>query len=71
MTGAVFGLRWLRRAAESVNLINDALIDNLRAQQNHRPGGPWDADDYDVLDGERHVGRILRTHAVLWLLART
>jgi hypothetical protein len=25
----------------------------------HRPGGPWPDDDYDVCDGERHIGRIM------------
>ena len=28
-----------------------------------RPGGPWDDDDYDLFKGERHIGRILWTHA--------
>ncbi len=32
----------------------------LKRAAKHRPGGPWHDDDYDVFDGERHVGRILR-----------
>ena len=33
-----------------------------RASKSH-PGGPWQDDDYDVVDGERHIGRILWTYA--------
>ena len=32
----------------------------LKRAATHRPGGPWDADDYDVFDGDRHIGRIMR-----------
>ncbi len=32
----------------------------LKRASKHRPGGPWDDDDYDVYDGERHIGRIMR-----------
>jgi hypothetical protein len=35
----------------------------LKRASKHRPGGPWSDDDYDVFDGERHVGRIMWTHA--------
>ncbi|MGA9124776.1 MAG: hypothetical protein WB382_15855 [Pseudolabrys sp.] len=28
-----------------------------------RPGGHWSPDDYDVHDGERHIGRNLWTYA--------
>ena len=28
-----------------------------------RPSGEWSDDDYDVFDGEQHIGRILLTHA--------
>jgi hypothetical protein len=31
----------------------------LKRASKHRPGGPWSDDDYDVFDGERHVGRIM------------
>ena len=31
----------------------------LRRARGHRPGD-WRPDDYDVLDGDRHVGRIYR-----------
>ena len=33
------------------------------AHPKHRPGGPWSDDDYNVFDGDRHVGRIMWTHA--------
>ena len=29
----------------------------------HRPDGPWPDDDYDVYDGDKHIGRILWTYA--------
>jgi hypothetical protein len=28
-----------------------------------RPSGQWSDDDYDVFDGNRHIGRIMWTHA--------
>lgn len=36
----------------------DAMLTLKRASA-HRSGGPWDADDYDVYDGDRHIGRIM------------
>ncbi len=33
----------------------------LRRASKHHSGGPWDPDDYDVFEGDRHVGRIMRT----------
>jgi hypothetical protein len=35
----------------------------LKRASKHRQSGPWSDDDYDVFDGERHIGRILWTHA--------
>jgi hypothetical protein len=35
----------------------------LKRASKHRPCGPWSDDDYDVYDGEQHVGRIMWTHA--------
>ena len=35
----------------------------LKRASEHRAGGPWDDDDYDVFDGDRHIGRILWTYA--------
>jgi hypothetical protein len=35
----------------------------LKRAFKHRSGGPWDDDDYDVFDSERHVGRITWAHA--------
>jgi hypothetical protein len=35
----------------------------LKPASTHRPGGPWEDEDYDVFDGERCIGRILWTHA--------
>ncbi len=34
----------------------------LKRASKRRPGGPWDPDDYDVFEGDQHVGRIMRTH---------
>jgi hypothetical protein len=34
----------------------------VRASNSH-PDGTWSDDDYDVFDGERHIGRILWTYA--------
>ncbi len=31
----------------------------LKRASKHRPGGPWDKDDYDVFAGEQHIGRIM------------
>jgi hypothetical protein len=35
----------------------------LKRASKHRAGGPWSDDDYDVFDGDRHIGRIMWTHA--------
>jgi hypothetical protein len=35
----------------------------LKRASEHRPGGPWQDDDYDVFDGDRHIGRILWAYA--------
>ena len=35
----------------------------LKRASKSRPGGQWSDDDYDVFDGDRHIGRILWTHA--------
>ncbi len=34
----------------------------LKRASLHRPGGPWSDGDYDVYDGERHIGRIIMLH---------
>jgi hypothetical protein len=39
---------------------HNAMLTLLRASK-HRPGGPLSDDDYDVVDNEGHVGRIVRT----------
>jgi len=31
----------------------------LKRASRHRPGGPWPDDDFDVFDGEQHIGRIM------------
>ena len=36
------------------------MLTLLRASK-HRPGGPWSEDDYDVVDDEGHIGRIVWT----------
>ena len=28
----------------------------LKRASKHRPGGQWSDDDYDVFDGDRHIG---------------
>jgi hypothetical protein len=35
----------------------------LKRASKSRPGGQWSDDDYDVLDGDRHIWRILWTYA--------
>ena len=35
----------------------------LKRASKSRPSGTWSDDDYDVFDGERHIGRIMWTHA--------
>jgi hypothetical protein len=35
----------------------------LKRASKSRPGGTWSDDDYDVFDGDRHIGRILNA---LW-----
>ena len=35
----------------------------LKRASKSRPSGTWSDDDYDVFDGEQHIGRILLTHA--------
>jgi len=35
----------------------------LKRPSKSRRSGQWSDDDYDVFDGDRHIGRILWTHA--------
>jgi hypothetical protein len=35
----------------------------LKRASKSRPSGQWSDDDYDVFEGERHIGRIMWTHA--------
>jgi hypothetical protein len=35
----------------------------LKRTSKSRPSGQWSDDDYNVFDGDRHIGRILWTHA--------
>jgi hypothetical protein len=35
----------------------------LKSANKSRPSGQWDANDFDVFDGECHIGRIMWTHA--------
>jgi hypothetical protein len=35
----------------------------LKRAYKSRPDGQWSDDDYDVFDGDRHIGRIMWTHA--------
>jgi hypothetical protein len=36
----------------------------LKRASKSRLSGTWSDDDYDVFDGERHIGRIMWKHAV-------
>jgi hypothetical protein len=35
----------------------------LKRASKSRSSGEWSDDDYDVFDGEQHIGRIMWTHA--------
>jgi hypothetical protein len=35
----------------------------LKRASKSRPSGQWSDDDYDVFDGDQHIGRIMWTHA--------
>ena len=35
----------------------------LKRASKSRASGQWSDDDYDVFDGDRHIGRIMWTHA--------
>src|ERR1019366_4461742 len=35
----------------------------LKRASKSRPSGQWSDDDYDLFDGDRHIGRILWTYA--------
>ena len=35
----------------------------LKRASKSRPSGEWSDDDYDVFDSNRHIGRIMWTHA--------
>jgi hypothetical protein len=35
----------------------------LKRASKHRSCGQWSDDDYDVWDGNQHIGRIMWTHA--------
>jgi hypothetical protein len=35
----------------------------LKSVSKSRPGGQWSDDDYDVCEGDRHIGRVMWAHA--------
>lgn len=35
----------------------------LKQANKSRPSGQWSADDYDVFEADRNIGRIMWTHA--------
>jgi hypothetical protein len=37
----------------------------LKRASKSRPIGQWSDDDYDVFDGEQHIGRIVWSYAAL------
>jgi hypothetical protein len=47
-------------------LITRTMLTLNRASKS-RPSGTWSDDDYDVLDGDQHVGRIMWTHGLIML----
>jgi hypothetical protein len=32
----------------------------LKRASKHRAGGPWSNDDYDVFEGDQHIGALLQ-----------
>jgi hypothetical protein len=44
-----------------ISAVDPMLI--LKRASKHRPDGQWSDDDYDVINGDQHVGRIMWTHA--------
>jgi hypothetical protein len=49
-------------ATASIDRAPSAMLILKRASKS-RPDGQWSDDDYDVFDSDRHIGRILWTHA--------
>jgi len=41
-----------------------SMLRLIRAPKS-RPSGTWSDDDYDVFDGEQHIGRIVWSYAAL------
>jgi hypothetical protein len=35
----------------------------LKRASKSRPSGQWSHDEYDVFNGDQHIGRIMWTHA--------
>jgi hypothetical protein len=33
----------------------------LKRASKHRAGGPWSNDDYDVFEGDQHIGALLQS----------
>lgn len=44
-------------------LLSALLILVLKSASKSRSSGDWAKDDYDVFDGDQHIGRIMWTHA--------
>src|SRR5665213_2492102 len=44
-------------------LLSALLMFLLKSASKSRSSGDWAKDDYDVFDGDQHIGRIMWTHA--------
>ena len=51
ISGLLVVRRWLTK--------NVTAMLTLKRAAESRPSGTWSDDDYDVFDGEQHIGRIL------------
>jgi hypothetical protein len=48
--------------SEAINIAEHTML-FLKSANKSRASGQWSDDDYDVFDGDRHIGRIMWTHA--------
>jgi hypothetical protein len=53
--------------ANGVRTRNTDHVLTLKRASKSRPSGQWSDDDYDVFDGDQHIGRIMWTHHTLVL----
>jgi hypothetical protein len=48
-----------------VLLMQELVVLTLKRASKHRSSGTWSDDDYDVFDGDQHIGRIVWSYAAL------